>query len=99
MTNAKIFCMCLDEHHLDNLKKLKYLPVGLGSKNFSHSWLRDNTANNISEKNAYYGEYTFYYWVWKNELKNKAQDRWFGFTGYRYHWSQENNLKSFPVGF
>ena len=94
MTNAKIFCMCLDEHHLDNLKKLKYLPVGLGSKNFSHSWLRDNTGNNISEKNAYYGEYTFYYWVWKNELKNKPQDTWFGFTGYRYHWSQENNLKS-----
>ena len=60
--------MCLHEHHLANLKKLNYVPVGLGKNNFSSEWLRDNKEINISEKNSYYGEYTFYYWFWKNIL-------------------------------
>ena len=60
--------MCLNSHHLNNLKKLNYIPVGLGNNNFSDEWLRDNTGINISSKNPFYGEYTFYYWIWKNYL-------------------------------
>ena len=33
-----------------NLKKLNYVPVGLGKNNFSSEWLRDNKDINISEK-------------------------------------------------
>ena len=94
MLNKKIFCMCLNSHHLENLKKLNYVPVGLGEKEFSSHWLRDNTGDNISDKNPYYGEYSFYYWLWKNLLKEIENDTWIGFTGYRDHWSQNNNLNS-----
>ena len=94
MNNYKIFCMCLHEHHLINIKKLNYTPVGLGKNNFSTNWLRDNTGDNISEKNPYYGEYTFYYWYWKNMLHKHIDGSWIGFSGYRYHWAQENTISS-----
>ena len=94
MNNYKIFCMCLNEHHLINIKKLNYIPVGLGKNNFSTDWLRDNTDDNISVKNPYYGEYTFYYWYWKNMLHENINGSWVGFSGYRYHWAQENTINS-----
>ena len=94
MQNSKIYCMCLHEHHLANLKKLNYVPVGLGKNNFSSEWLRDNKEINISEKNSYYGEYTFYYWFWKNILNTLNDNTWIGFTGYRYHWSNNNKISS-----
>ena len=86
--------MCLNSHHLENLKKLNYIPVGLGKNEFSNEWLRDNTGENISEKNSYYGEYTFYYWLWKNLLGKTSSGTWIGFSGYRYHWSQDNKIHS-----
>ena len=86
--------MCLNSHHLENLKKLNYIPVGLGNNEFSNEWLRDNTGKNISEKNSYYGEYTFYYWVWKNLLSKTSDGTWIGFSGYRYHWSKDNKIHS-----
>ena len=94
MLPKKIFCMCLHSHHLDNLKKLDYIPVGLGSNKFTDEWIRDNNGQNISNKNAFYGEYTFYYWIWKNLLNNLSEPTWLGFTGYRYHWSKYNKIKS-----
>ena len=94
MVSKKIFCLCLNEHHLQNLKKLDYIPVGLGANKFSEEWLKDNTQINISHKNPYYGEYTFYYWFWKNILSNLADGTWIGFAGYRYHWAQKNQLSS-----
>ena len=86
--------MCLHDHHLNNLIKLNYTPVGLGNNKFSNIWLKDNTKNNISKKNSYYGEYTFYYWFWKNALNQYDNKTWVGFTGYRYHWSQKNDVHS-----
>jgi len=94
MTDLDLYCMCLHSHHISNIKKLGYIPVGLGQNKFSKEWLRDNTDQNISEKNSYYGEYTFYYWFWKNILPSFKNNKWIGFTGYRYHWSNLNNLKS-----
>jgi hypothetical protein len=94
MIPKKIFCMCLNSHHLNNLKKLDYIPVGLGKHTYSDEWLSDNTGKNISNKNSYYGEYTFYYWLWKNLLHEIPNDTWLGFAGYRYHWAQESKIKS-----
>ena len=65
--------MALENENLETIKKLKYLPVGLKNNNFSNEWLRDNTGDNISQKNPYYGEYTWYYWYWKNLLKLKKK--------------------------
>ena len=50
MNNLLIYCLCLDDHLLAKVKKLNYIPVGLGKNNFSDEWLRDNTMINISEK-------------------------------------------------
>ena len=73
------------------IKSLNYKPVGLGEKNFSANWLRDNTGENISLKNKYYGEYTFHYWFWKNSLKNLTPNRWTGFCAYRRFWTRNEN--------
>ena len=94
MSNLKIYCMCLEDYYLDVVKKLNYIPVGLKNKNFSKDWLLDNTLNNISEKNPYYGEYTFYYWYWKNLLKDKEKDDWVGFCSYRELWGEHKNIKN-----
>jgi hypothetical protein len=93
MDNLRIFCMCLDNDYLDIVKKLNYIPVGLKNKNFSNEWLLDNTLKNISEKNPYYGEYTFYYWYWKNLLPKKKINEWVGFCSYRELWGEHKNIK------
>ena len=81
--------MSLYNSSYDTIKNLGYIPVGLKNTNFSNQWLRDNTLKNISEKNPYYGEYTFYYWYWKNILKLKAESEWIGFCSYREYWGNK----------
>ena len=93
MKNLKIYCGCLNNSNLSQIKKLKYIPVGLKNNNFSKEWLRDNTLINISKKNPFYGEYTFYYWYWKNLLKNKNKNDWVGFCSYREYWGNGKNNK------
>ena len=68
MHNGTIYCHSLHNKMLQPIKNAGYVPVGLGSNNFSDEWLRDNTLINISHKNKHYAEYTFYYWFWKNIL-------------------------------
>ena len=74
MHNATMYCLCLHDKALPIMKKLNYVPVGLGNDKFSEEWLKDNTLENISYKNKYYGEYTFNYWFWKNILP-KIEDK------------------------
>jgi len=78
----------MDPNHLNTIKEFGYLPVGLGKKSFSSDWLRDNIGENISEKNIYYGEYTFHYWLWKNYFE-KIENSWIGFCQYRKFWTVE----------
>ena len=54
----------------------------------------DYLSKSEIEKNKYYAEYTFYYWFWKNLLKEIPDGTWVGFCGYRYHWSNQNLIKS-----
>ena len=86
--------MSLNNDHLSMIKSLGYTPVGLNKGNFSKEWLRDNTGDHISEKNSYYGEYTFYYWYWKNLLKYKKDNEWVGFCSYREYWGNNKNNDS-----
>ena len=37
MEKPQIFCMCLHDHHLENVKKLNYIPVGLGKEKFERN--------------------------------------------------------------
>ena len=81
-----MYCISLDPSHLKLIKELGYTTVGLGENSFSHDWVSDKTGNNIAFKNANYGEYTFHYWLWKN---NKIQsDGWVGFCQYRKFWKK-----------
>tara|TARA_B100000575_G_C23117492_1_gene646201 strand:+ start:71 stop:892 length:822 start_codon:yes stop_codon:yes gene_type:complete len=82
MENATIFCLTLEPEHEEIIKKLSYIPVGLGEKKFSNVCFTDKTGQNISHKNAYYGEYTFHYWLWKNYL-SQISTEWVGFCQYR----------------
>lgn len=89
MKNLKMFCLNLYDENLENIKKIKYIPVGLGKNKFRNSWVRDNNGENISEKNPYYGEYTFHYWFWKNMLHDIPKNSWIGFCHYRRFWAND----------
>ena len=91
--NLKMFCICLHNELLPKLKHLNYIPVGLGDSKFDSEWLSDNSGENISKKNKYYGEYTFHYWFWKNKMKTIEDNNWIGFCAYRRFW--QNNLNEY----
>ena len=99
MNNLNMFCITLEPNHHKFIKKLGYIPVGLGDKSFGEEWLSDKSGKNIAQKNKGYAECTFHYWVWKNYL-DKLDNQWIGFCGYRKFWSlkdrqQENiNIKT-----
>jgi len=99
MQNLKMFCICIHNQLLDKVKSLNYIPVGLGKDKFKSGWMKDNSGINISEKNKFYGEYTFHYWFWKNELKNISDLDWIGFCAYRRFWlnnqNKDNERKNF----
>ena len=94
MKNFDMFCLSLYENNLNNLKKINYIPVGLGNNYFSSDWLRDNIGQNISSKNKYYGEYTFHYWFWKNMIDDLPKNNWIGFCAYRRYWANDNSINS-----
>ena len=84
--NLKMFCLTMEPNHINFIKELNYIPVGLGDKNFPENCISDKQNDNISHKNKYYGEYTFHYWLWKNYL-DKIDQNWIGFCQYRKFWS------------
>ena len=91
MSNLKMFTFCLHSRYLKKIEALNYTPVGLGNNNFPPSCLRDNTGDNISNKNKYYSELTFHYWFWKNMIDKIDNDKWIGFSHYKYFWKNLNN--------
>ena len=96
MHKLTMYCFCLHDKLLPLIKKMGYLPVGLGQGNFSKEWLRDSTLENISFKNNYYSEYTFYYWFWKNVLPKIEDNQWIGFCAYRDLWCKKKNVIGDP---
>ncbi len=90
MKNLKMYCICIHNELLPKLKKINYIPVGLGDNNFNSEWLTDKSGENISKKNKFYGEYTFHYWFWKNKIKKIEDDDWIGFCAYRRFWLDKN---------
>ena len=79
------------------IRKIGYMPVGLGNNIKSNAFLKDNTKDNISDRNPFYGEYSFHYWLWKNNL-NELNHNWIGFCQYRKFWvkdKKDKKIKSF----
>ena len=95
MINSKlnIYCISIDPTDLQLIKKMGYIPTGLGDKNFSNEWHLDNKGSNISHKNKWYSEFTFHYWFWKNKLKYKDDNNWDGFCAYRDFWANEEQYE------
>ena len=105
-----MFCLALEPGHYKFIKELGYLPVGLGEKPFNEDWFKDSSGENISQKNKYYSEYSFHYWLWKNYL-NQMDSKWIGFCQYKKFWSlkyiesesmniekvKEHALKEIPI--
>ncbi len=89
-----MYCICLHDKIYETIKQLGYIPVGLGDKISLNVWLRDNLGENISEKNKYYGEYSFHYWLWKNEIDQIEDGTWIGFCAYRRFWSNNKKILS-----
>ena len=61
-----------------------YLPVRVGSvlAKDDFGYQRDDTGDNISEKNPYYSEMSAVYWAWKN-----LKADYIGLVHYRRHFS------------
>ena len=91
----KMYCITISDNHHSKIKKFGYLPVGLGENILSNEFLRDNTKENICDKNPYYGEYTFHYWLWKNNILKNFENEWIGFCQYRKFWTLSNEKKYF----
>ncbi len=85
-----MYCITIFNDHYEKIKNLGYIPVGLGKNITNKNFLTDKSENNISDKNLFYGEYTFHYNLWKNNTV-KFENDWVGFCQYRKFWS----LKSF----
>lgn len=92
-----MYCVTIHDNHINLIKDLGYYPVGLGKEIKSREFIRDNTQINISDKNPFYGEYTFHYWLWKNNII-KSDDSWIGFCQYRKFWAlakENTEIKNF----
>ncbi len=89
-----MYCISIDNKILNKILNLGYIPVGLGDSNFSSEWITDKRLINISEKNQFYGEYTFHYFFWKNLLKEIPENEWVGFCGYRRFWKNKNDIQN-----
>ena len=90
----KMYCLTIYDNHYEKINKIGYTPVGLGKNISSPKFLLDSKGENISYKNPFYGEYSFHYWLWKNEIKNLKEENWIGFCQYRKFWSNtEEKIK------
>ena len=94
MSNLQMYCLTLNSDHLTLIKSLNFIPVGLGNGNFNQNWETDKNTNSklISNKNQYYGEYTFHYKLWKNDILPK--NKWIGFCQYRKFWTKKEILRN-----
>ena len=99
MNNLKTYCLCIHDELLEKVKKLNYIPVGLGEGNYKKGWLRDNTGKNISYKNKHYGEYSFHYWIWQNKMEIFNDKDWIGFCAYRRFWLEKRELTNSKLEF
>ena len=86
----KIFCLSIYNKNFDLFVKNNLIPVGLGNQVFEEKWLNDKKDINISSKNINFGEYTFHYNLWKNNIIEKNYEDWVGFCTYRRFWVKKN---------
>ena len=90
-----MYCITIHNSHYEKINKLSYIPVGLGENIFSVKFENDKNGLNISHKNPFYGEYSFHYKIWKNEIRTLNDEKWIGFCQYRKYWSNNKQQKDY----
>lgn len=88
MSKVKIFSIYYSKQNLFHGKAIKTdiiepIQTGKAATGWDLGMLSDDTGDNISSKNPYYGELTCWYWVWKNWLPQHPECEYIGFTQYR----------------
>lgn len=63
--DTKVYIVSHKKVNLPKMKGYQPIQVGMNKENFS-GYIRDNTKENIADKNANYCELTAQYWIWKN---------------------------------
>ena len=89
-----MYCLTIYDDHFEKINKLGFIPVGLGKNITSSNFQTDYVGTNISKKNPFYGEYSFHYWIWKNEMRKLDTQNWIGFCQYRKYWSLHPEQKN-----
>lgn len=62
-----VFIITHKDYAFPKLDDYKVLVVGANKNTFDNDYLKDNTGDNISDKNNSYCELTGLYWIWKND--------------------------------
>lgn len=100
MKDFNLFCVTHKPIALPIIPNFRLIQVGNKTDNFAE--LRDNSQENIAEKNPYYSELTAFYYVWKNFPSEQV-----GFCHYRRYlippilnqWVKTNGIKPYGSGF
>lgn len=74
--DVKIYSLCYSKKDYNFLDNKVVTPLQVGASNGTNvCYLKDNTGDNISNKNYFYIENTGTYWIWKNvkDCKYKGQ--------------------------
>lgn len=79
----KIFSIYHKDFKIFKSEVIEPIQTGCNFTDLDLGVLKDNTKNNIAEKNPYYGELTAWYWVWKNYLNENPSIKYIGFCHYR----------------
>ena len=68
----RIIIFCTTIKYLKLLEKLpEYIvPVGLGDAEYPKRWQVEKNGKNISNINKYFAEFSMFYWMWKNKIKD-----------------------------
>lgn len=94
---AKIFCTYHYQDGCPIFKSDVYEPIQTGAINADYDFgvLRDDTGDNISDKNNFYAELTATYWVWKNWLKQHPEVEYIGADHHYSHldWTRIHPLQ------
>ncbi|MCR4946863.1 MAG: DUF4422 domain-containing protein, partial [Lachnospiraceae bacterium] len=88
--SARIFVMT--HKKFDKPEDPVYVPVQVGAEGKADlGYIADNTGDNISAKNCFYGELTGVYWLWKNLEKTGENPDYVGICHYRRYFVHKDS--------
>jgi len=97
MSKIKVFVIYHQADHLIKSDIFQPILTGAYAKECPSGMIGDHTGDNISNRNANYGELTAHYWVMKNYLP-QCEEEYIGFCHYRRFlgWNINHNIKKIP---